>query len=125
MLAVLKHEEGKKDIESWLHAKLTSLCEDGGEEIASCLSPDEAQINEYTFRHKLEEWVERASEREIREKLAHSLTLFHRGKLTEAKKLLDAELADPRKTDEDKAIILEKINAIIRKREMVAYSEDT
>ena len=122
MLEVLKSADGKQSIGEWLHTNITSLCEDVGEEESFCIASDAAYINEYTFRHKIEEWVEKASEREIREKLAHSLTLFHRAKLTEAKRPLDAELADPSKSEEDKAIILEKINAIIQKRETAVYT---
>lgn len=121
MLAVLKNEEAKKEIADWLHAKLTALCEDVGEELSVCISEDEAYINEYAFRHRLDEWVESARPREIKEKLADSLTLFHRSKLTEAKKALDRELAAADTSEEEKATILEKINVIVKKREASVY----
>lgn len=121
MLAVLKNEEAKKEIADWLHAKLTALCEDVGDELSVCISEDEAYINEYAFRHRLDEWVESARPREIKEKLADSLTLFHRSKLTEAKKALDRELAAADTSEEEKATILEKINVIVKKREASVY----
>jgi DNA primase len=124
MLEVLKNEDSKKEIGEWLHEKLTSLCKDVGEEFSSCISAPPAYINEYTFRHKLDEWAEKASVKEIKEKLADSLTQFHRGKLTEAKRGLDLELKDGAKSEEEKTLILEKINAIIQKREAAIYAAE-
>lgn len=122
ILAVLRNDDEKKDLATWLHDKLTSICEDVSEELSFCISEDEAHINEYAFRHRLDQWVLESRPKEIQEKLADSLTLFHRSKLTEAKKQLDAALALPDKSEEEKATILEKINAIVKKREAAVYA---
>ena len=122
VLSILSKDEVKRPIGEWLTEQLKVLAGDLGEEIEFCISADPEFINEYSFKHRLDEWVEKTSAKEIKDKLAHSLTLFHRGRLSERKQELDRALNNPEKTDEEKAQILEELNVIIKKREGASYA---